>query len=147
MLKHGFLFACLCTLLSGCSVLVSSTLDDKNGADGGGRDGGTFDMATADLGDVDMNSVDSGGEPDATFGSCDGMENGAACGPGGSTDYICVNNVCGQSTCGDGYVDPAIGEDCEDGNLTPLDGCEPSTCNYTCATWACASIWQARRWG
>ncbi|MBK8171676.1 MAG: putative metal-binding motif-containing protein [Sandaracinaceae bacterium] len=134
MLKHGFLFACLCTLLSGCSVLVSSTLDDKNGADGGGRDGGTFDMATADLGDVDMNSVDSGGEPDATFGSCDGMENGAACGPGGSTDYICVNNVCGQSTCGDGYVDPAIGEDCEDGNLTPLDGCEPSTCNYTCAT-------------
>lgn len=45
---------------------------------------------------------------------------GAACGIGS----ICVAAVCKPSVCGDGFRDPARGEECDDSNVTPLDGCD-----------------------
>ena len=45
---------------------------------------------------------------------------------------ICVGEVCSESRCGDGYVDAEDGEECEDGNDVPGDGCEPVTCLYSC---------------
>lgn len=48
----------------------------------------------------------------------------AACG-GGS---ICVAGACSVPRCGDGCLDTAAGEQCDDGNLVNLDGCD-STCH------------------
>jgi cysteine-rich repeat protein len=55
---------------------------------------------------------------------------GLACGGG----KICLGGDCVGSSCGDGFVDAAKGEACEDGNDTPGDGCEPGTCKYSCST-------------
>ncbi len=72
-------------------------------------------------------SIDGGdtGEP---AGDCVGMDDGASCG----TDRICLGEVCADSTCGDGFVDPARGEECEDGNDVANDGCQPVNCVFTC---------------
>jgi cysteine-rich repeat protein len=43
---------------------------------------------------------------------------------------ICMKEECLATTCGDGYVDQTAGEDCEDGNADPTDGC--SACRYLC---------------
>jgi cysteine-rich repeat protein len=79
--------------------------------------------------------------------------NGTNCGTG----KICITQACVTSTCGDGYIDPSIGETCEppgtstcdaqchlivcgngirqgteqcdDGNTTNLDGCD-SSCKF-----------------
>jgi cysteine-rich repeat protein len=56
------------------------------------------------------------------------LTDGTACGSG----QICLQGVCGASVCGDGYVDAALGEECEDGNNTAGDGCEPGTCQFSC---------------
>ena len=37
----------------------------------------------------------------------------------------CVSGLCQPPVCGDGKIES--GEQCDDGNTTPLDGCEPST--------------------
>ena len=37
----------------------------------------------------------------------------------------CLNGLCQPPACGDGKIES--GEKCDDGNTTPLDGCEPST--------------------
>lgn len=140
MFKQAFTFACLCTLLSGCSILVSNALDDKTdsgtgGMDGGGTDSGR-DMGTnPDMGtDPDMEIVVDGDVVDAQLGDCTGLSDGVNCSPGGSGSYICVGEVCALSTCGDSYIDSAAGEECEDHNLTSGDGCEPSTCHFTCSS-------------
>lgn len=141
MLKRGFSFACLSVLLSGCSLVVSSTLDDKADSGSMGNDGGmdasvdaNIDMNINDdmLVELDMDVADA--EPDATFGSCDGLDDGSPCGPMGSAEYICLSSVCDITRCGDGYIDSVAGEECEDGNPNEFDGCEPSTCKYTCTT-------------
>jgi hypothetical protein len=43
--------------------------------------------------------------------SCDGQELGAACGEGN----ICIGGQCAPSVCGDRYLDPAAGEQCDGG--------------------------------
>lgn len=90
--------------LAGCSLLVDSTLEGRD------TDAGTSTM-------------DSGSD------ACAGMEDGTACGSG----MVCVSQVCSVSECGDGVVDTAM-EQCDDGNDVPLDGCEPSTCEFSCAS-------------
>jgi len=42
----------------------------------------------------------------------------------------CVSAMAG--TCGDAVVD--AGEECDDGNGVAFDGCEPTTCTFTCST-------------
>jgi cysteine-rich repeat protein len=55
-----------------------------------------------------------------------GRADGADCGSGS----ICLQQACVSSRCGDGYVDTATGEDCEDGNATAGDGC--FNCRFEC---------------
>jgi cysteine-rich repeat protein len=50
----------------------------------------------------------------------DGME----CGTG----KVCKSGACADVTCGDMYVD--VGEDCDDGNVDPDDGCD--MCTFGC---------------
>jgi cysteine-rich repeat protein len=62
---------------------------------------------------------------------CAGKADGVSCGQ--MSGFICVNEGCRTSTCGDGYVDDATSEECDDGNTDPNDGCEPS-CMFSCNT-------------
>lgn len=62
------------------------------------------------------------------FAFCDG-DDLTTCGPdlvNNSTVRCCGacrNGVCGPAACGDAKLSP--GEECDDGNTTPADGCEP----------------------
>lgn len=88
--------------------------NDTGVVDTGGVDTGTSDVAT-----------DTGDDGAVPF-DCSGKADGTNC--GGSA--ICVKGVCAGSSCGDGYVDPASGEDCDDSNATSGDGC--SACHFDC---------------
>ncbi len=59
---------------------------------------------------------------------CAVEEDGVSCG----YFTICRNGLCIGSTCGDGIIDTASGEECEDGNTVAGDGCEPLNCTHTC---------------
>jgi len=59
---------------------------------------------------------------------CTGLVNGTPCGE----RLICISGRCMPSSCGDGFIDMAAGEQCEDLNEMTGDGCEPETCTFTC---------------
>lgn len=61
---------------------------------------------------------------------CSTAGDGASCGEG----RVCVAGACAPSVCGDGIVDGASGEQCDDGNGDAFDGCEPTTCAFTCTS-------------
>jgi len=68
-------------------------------------------------------------EPGTTF--CNEMGGLATCADDGSgvisaeaCDFRCEDGACVPSVCGDGLVDPATGETCDDGNDDACDGCE-----------------------
>jgi cysteine-rich repeat protein len=70
----------------------------------------------------------------AVLGSpCDRSANGAPCqladnsGPG-----LCLDGRCGPSFCSDGFLDEAAGEECDDGNADPEDGCLPNCVLNVC---------------
>ena len=65
--------------------------------------------------------------------ACDGMPEGAPCTPASSAPGTCQGGVCVQY-CGDGVVE--AGEQCDDGNQNPSDGC--NTCML--ATWAASAV-------
>src|SRR5690606_16283601 len=54
----------------------------------------------------------------------------AQCSPACPEGSSCVDGICVETVCGDGIVSP--GEECDDGNETAFDGCEPDTCTFTC---------------
>jgi len=59
---------------------------------------------------------------------------GAAGAAGTLNGMFCTAGSCVMGRCGDGYVDALIaGEECDDANEVPRDGCEP-TCKFTCST-------------
>jgi hypothetical protein len=79
--------------------------------------------------DAGPRTMDAGGDewdPGPTI-SCEDRADGTECVMG-----ICIAEECVESTCGDGFADVAGGEDCDDGNGTASDGCEPGTCLFTC---------------
>ena len=76
---------------------------------GSGGSGGGADDAGSDGGAVD----------------CTGKPAGTDCSASGSPGSICLMDQCVTSRCGDGFVDTAIGEDCETG-----DGCV--VCKFAC---------------
>ncbi|MBZ0117301.1 MAG: DUF4215 domain-containing protein, partial [Sandaracinaceae bacterium] len=57
------------------------------------------------------------------------LADGTAC--GGGSGLICLDGACVPTRCGDGVIDPAAGEECEDGNDVAGDGCE-NDCTFTC---------------
>ena len=44
---------------------------------------------------------------------------------------VCLDRVCKESFCGDGFTDSGAGEACDDENAVSGDGCEPD-CTFTC---------------
>lgn len=70
-----------------------------------------------------------GGMDGDVGGSCDGAADGTSCGAG----RVCIGGSCEASVCGDGVVDSAGGEQCDDGNDVAFDGCEPGSCVFTCS--------------
>lgn len=62
----------------------------------------------------------------AAANACAGAQNGKSCG----ADSVCIAEACVPSRCGDGFVDSAAGEECEDGNAVSGDGC--SLCRFDC---------------
>jgi cysteine-rich repeat protein len=54
--------------------------------------------------------------------------NGTSCGTG----MLCINEVCTAASCGDGYT--TAPEECDDANAMAGDGCEPTTCTFTCVS-------------
>ena len=61
-------------------------------------------------------------------GDCTGQADGATCSDEGR---ICIDESCVPSRCGDGFVDEAAEEECDDGNETDDDGCD-SDCELSC---------------
>jgi len=102
------------------------------GGDGGSRTGGPSGDAGETGDEGDGGSTAAGGtEGEGGTGNgaeCEGAEDGAPC--GGRLD-ICVDEVCAETFCGDGFVDELTGEECDDANETPHDGCETS-CEPSC---------------
>ncbi len=85
----------------------------------------TSPSTTSDAGDDTTAPADSGPAP--TDVDCTGKADGTDCGEGS----ICLASVCAPSKCGDGFVNAAAGEQCEDGNETPSDGC--TACRLDCS--------------
>ena len=54
---------------------------------------------------------------------CVGEPDGAACVVGGESGFVCDQEVCLPSECGDGILDIHTGEACDDGNSINDDGC------------------------
>jgi cysteine-rich repeat protein len=46
---------------------------------------------------------------------------------------VCLGGMCLRSICGDGFVDAALDEECDDSNTINGDGCE-ADCTFTCAS-------------
>jgi cysteine-rich repeat protein len=64
---------------------------------------------------------------------CVGADNASPCVPAGvSGEFICVDDACTSSACGDGFVDARRAEECDDGNTVSGDGCEPFDCVRSC---------------
>ncbi|MEL6196072.1 MAG: DUF4215 domain-containing protein [Myxococcota bacterium] len=76
--------------------------------------------------DQNVCTVDTCVEPTGAVSVPDPSRDGVSCDASGS---ICKAGVCGSSVCGDGLVDSTSGEQCEDGNSNPNDGC--SDCRWT----------------
>lgn len=119
------------------ALLASASIACSGGSDGGSvaaTDSGVVaDTTPADSGVP----IDSGAPPDTsgttetgtdsgTGVDCTGKPDGTDCG-GGS---VCIKGLCSGSSCGDGYVDTANGEECDDSNAVSGDGC--SLCKFDC---------------
>lgn len=126
---------------TGTSAAVMTSLDDVGistssaGSSGDVSSSGTAvaDSSTSESdgssGDESM-GVPGGSETESESTGSDDCAlsfDGTPCG----NLQICLTGVCVASECGDGFVDEARGEKCEDGNVIDGDGCE-SNCQWTC---------------
>lgn len=62
---------------------------------------------------------------------CVGEADGAECLINGNDGFVCDQEVCLQSECGDGILDVHTGEECDDGNHIDDDEC-PNSCTLSC---------------
>lgn len=92
--------------LTGCTLVVDNKLEAKPAPDGGGSSQDEF---------------------------CRGEADGFNCSTAEAPGRICVSFRCVPQRCGDGYTDATRGEQCDDANTTPNDGCE-ADCTLTCAS-------------
>ena len=70
------------------------------------------------------------GACEPTIIDCSTLDEGDSCGL--TAGFVCIDGSCVASRCGDGVHDPAS-EECDDGNPTRGDGCEPITCTFSCS--------------
>ncbi|HTM43961.1 MAG TPA: DUF4215 domain-containing protein [Polyangiaceae bacterium] len=127
----GLSVAAALVMFASCTA-ETRTFGNGHHSQNHGDAGSQQDAATADAGgdatvDSGSNHSDSG---TAIGNECDGKADGVGCGQ--MSGFICVNQGCRESSCGDGYVDDALSEECDDGNTDPNDGCEPGTCTFSC---------------
>lgn len=141
--------------LSLCALSACSFIDDFGRFETGARDAGTDveepdadaeggddastddeDASSEDAGTQDVEAgtgPDAGSDVDASVPpgdlACRDKMDGVSCGQG---QQICRKGFCRTSRCGDSYVDSARNEQCDDGNLVAGDGCEPSSCQFSC---------------
>jgi cysteine-rich repeat protein len=109
-------------------VEQAEACDDGNGAGGDGCENDCTFSCVADA-DCDDAKPCNGAESCDASHVCESgppLEEGAACG----SDLACRAGSCALLTFGDTTVD--AGEDCDDGNTAPGDGCE-NDCRFTCA--------------
>lgn len=88
------------------------------------------DTSVTDTGATDAEGRDGLSEDGGAVFDCSGMADGTACGE----ELLCIGEVCLNTQCGDGYIDEAAGEDCDDENEISGDGCEPASCVFSCTT-------------
>jgi len=62
---------------------------------------------------------------------CVGEADGSECAINGTYGYVCDQEVCLPSECGDGILDVHSGEQCDDGNHIDDDAC-PNNCTLNC---------------
>lgn len=128
---------------SGCGLLFDLDPPDPQMVDGGARDAFGIDLALRDGGALDASPTD--GPIDDAAISDDGALDGALPDPCraapigavcddtmGGPALICLGEECVASVCGDGVIDRRT-EQCDDANELGNDGCEPVTCELTCA--------------
>jgi cysteine-rich repeat protein len=107
--------------------------DDGNEANGDGCDNDCSFSCVDDVGCADENPctieicVENACLLEAT------SVNGTPCDRDGTTETIdlCLGGMCARSVCGDGWVDAALGEECDDDNLINGDGCD-NDCTFSC---------------
>jgi cysteine-rich repeat protein len=127
-------------------------LEDMGTSDLGDRDLGPPDPDAGDRDtgapDTDAGEEDGGTPPEdggtppedggtppedgAVADPCAGLAEGAPCTTLADVLSVCRAGACVASTCGDGIVDTRLSEECDDGNDVVADGCEPSTCRFSC---------------
>jgi cysteine-rich repeat protein len=116
------------------TVAGDEQCDDANDLDGDGCDGDcTFSCEASP--DCDDLLLCNGGETcDAERHVCDAgtpAGDGTPCTPPDGASGTCRGGLCAPETCGNGSVN--AGEECDDDNLVPDDGCE-ADCTWTCET-------------
>jgi cysteine-rich repeat protein len=115
---------------------ASEECDD---ADGDETNGCRSDCTFTCSGDTDCddgglcNGVETCSNPGTASSAClppaAPATDGTACGSG----LICLTGACSASRCGDLFLDPTAGEQCEDGNTVDGDGCD-ADCTFTCSS-------------
>ncbi len=108
-----------------------STADDDV-ADDDATDDDAVDDDAADDDVTDDDAADAGADDDlgdagTVEDECVGQDDTTACGEAG----LCIDEVCTPSRCGDGIIDEAAGEQCEDDNQMSGDGC--TLCRFDCS--------------
>ena len=126
----------LSALVFGCSVIVDSELANKGSVDAGvdaGADAGPLgETCTTHAQCISFDPFNCNRVCGAAGRCVDGMAapDGTRCGNMGSMTH-CVRAMCIVKACGDGYVDRADTEYCDDGNTNPDDGCN-NMCTRSC---------------
>ncbi len=123
------LLATLGALGAGCSVIVESQLNDREGDAGPTGETCNFDAQCISFDPFNCNRI-CGPENRCIDGPA---PDGTRCGMAGATMH-CVAQTCVMRTCGDGYLDRSATppEYCDDGNMNPDDGCN-NVCTRSCA--------------
>ncbi|MBI5499536.1 MAG: DUF4215 domain-containing protein [Deltaproteobacteria bacterium] len=106
--------------------------DDGNfvAADGCENDCSWSCEAAADCDDGDAcNGAETCGATSHACGAGTPLPDGTSCTTAGGVPGACRSATCTRTGCGNGVVD--AGEECDDGNVVPGDGCE-NDCLYSC---------------
>lgn len=114
--------------------------DDGNQVPGDGCDPSLCVLSCTESRPCDDDGNACNGEPECNLGLniCvpgTALAEGSACTTAQDEDGTCVgqgeNAICRNADCGNGTVDAASGEECDDGNAAAGDGCSPA-CLFEC---------------
>lgn len=121
------------TLTSGCGLVAdfgprandagTAGFDAEPGLDAPGLDALGVDAAPGDDAESEHDAGPGPSDP------CMGRPDGTMCSPPDGPRRICLAESCTPSSCGDGFVDVAAGEQCEPSTHT---NCEPPFCRFDC---------------